>query len=206
MDENTRFLRWSCISYASEGELQRATFHANHWAYIRHDRDGVEPHFHILLVYRNQKKLKTIRKEIDSTQNTLGQKARNLHHLYKYLTHEDVNDSSKELYSKEDIQCDDREWWEQLTPETGAPEGDNSADIIDDILQSVPLRIMLSKYGRTIIFNWEKYKAFAYMVSLQDYGIESGYEDITDIAEHYAKVKQRQIREREEQQKIWTKF
>ena len=149
-----------------------------HYAYIYHDKDGVEPHFHILCVFKNPRALKGIQDTIKSDQNTLGEPVKSsLEEMYKYLTHE--RETDKVLYPKESVVCDSVSFWETLTAE----EGSITDSLIDDILQGLPLRLLARRYGRDYMRNYKAYIAFAQLVDAQEHGAVQAYQRYAEMAE-----------------------
>ena len=157
-----RSRQWSLVSYASVAEFTPLLDQCLHYAYIYHDKDGVEPHYHLLCVFKNPRALKGIQDTICSDQNTLGEPVKSsLEEMYKYLTHE--RETDKVIYPKESVVCDSSVFWDTLTVE----EGSVTDSLIDDILQGLPLRLLARRYGRDFIRNYKSYMDFSYLVSLQ---------------------------------------
>ena len=159
-----RNYRWALVSYASPNEFQRVCLKALHYAYIYHNLEDCTPHYHVLLVFRSQRTLSAIRKDIASEQNTNGQKLRDLCASFRYLTHEESTD--KQLYPQSSVVCDDLTFWTTLKEDDGE---DYEVDhLIDDIISGLSLRALARKYGRDFMKNREKYEQFAYDVSLHE--------------------------------------
>lgn len=166
-----RSRQWSLVTYASVVEFAPLLNQCEHSAYIYHDKDGVEPHYHILCVFKNPRALKGIQDTIKSDQNTLGEPVKSsLEEMYKYLTHE--RETDKVLYPKESVVCDSVSFWETLTAEEGAI----TDSLIDDILQGLPLRLLARRYGRDYMRNYKAYIAFAQLVDAQEHGAVQAYQ------------------------------
>mgnify|MGYP005788592293 FL=1 len=173
-----RSRQWSLVTYASVAEFAPLLNQCEHYAYIYHDKDGVEPHFHILCVFKNPRALKGIQDTIKSDQNTLGEPVKSsLEEMYKYLTHE--RETDKVLYPKESVVCDSVSFWETLTAE----EGSITDSLIDDILQGLPLRLLARRYGRDYMRNFNAYKWFAQLVYAQEHGTVYSYQRYAEMAE-----------------------
>lgn len=180
-----RSRQWSLVTYASVVEFAPLLNQCDHYAYIFHDQDGVEPHYHLLCVFKNPRALKGLQDTIKSNQNTLGEPVKSsLEEMYKYLTHE--RDTDKVLYPKESIVCDSIGFWESLTAE----EGSITDSMIDDILQGLPLRLLARRYGRDYMRNYNAYITFAHLVDAQERGCKHSYERYAEIRDFKALVKE----------------
>lgn len=180
-----RSRQWSLVTYASVVEFSPLLAQCEHYAYIYHDKDGVEPHYHLLCVFKNPRALKGLQDTIKSDQNTLGEPVKSsLEEMYKYLTHE--RETDKVLYPKESIVCDSVGFWESLTAE----EGSITDSMIDDILQGLPLRLLARRYGRDYMRNYKAYILFAHLVDAQEHGYVHAYERYAEIRDFKAIVKE----------------
>ena len=180
-----RSRQWSLVTYASVTEFAPLLTQCEHYAYIFHDKDGVEPHYHLLCVFKNPRALKGIQDTIKSDQNTLGEPVKSsLEEMYKYLTHE--RETDKVLYPKESVICDSPGFWETLTAE----EGSVTDSLIDDILQGLPLRLLARRYGRDFMRNYRGYTDFAYLVCLQERGEMLAYEHYVEKCDFKVLAKQ----------------
>lgn len=162
--KNEKYYNWSLITYASPDEFQPLLDKCTHSAYIYHDKDDNENHYHVICVFQSQRTLSAIKRDINSTQNTLGQKVNSLSDMFHYLTHDEVD--GKELYPIENVVCDDLYYWTHLDNVK-----DDSADIeqmIDDIINGVQYRILARKYGRDYVKNHVVYESFAENVYRQE--------------------------------------
>lgn len=171
MKNSLRSRQWSLITYASVDEFSLLLESALHYAFIRHDDDGVEPHFHILLVFKNARAFDGLKSLIRSEQNTLGEVVKSdLKSMFEYLLHENKD---KKQYSIDDVMSDDIDFWLSCSHDT-----DNTTDtLIDDILSGAPLRVLARKYGRDFMKNYSAYINFARLVySQESCGVVVGYE------------------------------
>lgn len=158
------------ISYVSEDKIKAVLLlHARqiaHYAYIWHNKDNNEPHWHICLVLAagNACPAQRVLKWFADKQNTFIEPMIDRGAMFTYLTHSDEKSISagKADYSPDSIICDDREWWN--TKDKQYLGVDKSVQIIDDILSKVPYRQLCLKYGRDFIINFERYKRMAVMI------------------------------------------
>lgn len=170
-----RAYRWSLVTYASIEEIQKVCERALHYAYILHDRDDCEPHRHVLLVFRSQRTLSAIRKDIASEQNTNGQKMRDICAAYRYLTHEEKSD--KQLYQDSDIVCDDVSFWQNLKEDDS--EDYDTDHMLDDIICGKSFRELARLYGRDFMKNHRSYTEFAEIVYKQEHcGVKYPYQHL----------------------------
>lgn len=161
-------------TYLKPEEFEPITKAAKNWAYILHDKDGGEPHYHIIAVFKNARTEDGIRAIIPNTQQTRIEIIKNgIEACYRYLTHED--NPEKYHYSKDEIQSNGKKYFEE-----DKAENETAEQIIEDILQGLSLRELARRYGRDFMKNWRKYKEFAYYVMLQEDGIKIGYENMKE--------------------------
>lgn len=176
MKNSLRSRNWSLVTYATPDEFSLLLESALHYAYIRHDDDGVEPHYHVLLVFKNARAFDGLKSLIKSNQNTLGEVVKSdLRSMFDYLLHEDKD---KKQYSVDDVVSDDVDFWLSCSHDS-----DNTTDsLIDDILAGTPLRVLARKYGRDFMKNCPVYLHFARLVYSQECcGLVVGYEKITAL-------------------------
>ena len=160
-----RSRQWSLVTYAGEDEFQFLLQACKHWAYIYHDKDGVEPHWHLLCVFQNARAFEGLKSLIKSNQNTFGEVIKStLEDMYKYLTHDKQTD--KQLYDKSAVKCDDISFWANVEDN----EQNVTDSLIDDILNGLSLRVLARRYGRDFMKNWKSYFDFANLVREQENG------------------------------------
>lgn len=122
------------------------------YAFIFHNLDDNEPHFHILIHMNNsfdQEEVIGWLKDITG-QNAFAQVISNKSRAYEYLIHE--NDENKHSYSVDQIITNDKYYW--YTPD------EKSVEILNDLLQGCDLYAMALRYGRDFIINYKKYQDF----------------------------------------------
>lgn len=155
---------WFVETYLPESDIQYALSKATHWAYIYHDMDNNEPHFHVLLHYDNARSGNAVLRDFVGWQNTFIERCHNGPVVcYEYLTHQ--NDPDKYQYSSERIISHNPVYWEHFIPDVrNRPE----ADFIEDLVYSEKLDLvyMAKKYGRDFIKNHKSYLDFRYTVRL----------------------------------------
>lgn len=53
--DNTARYSWSLVTYAQPNEFERLLKSAKHWAWIYHDKDDKEPHYHIYVSFATKR-------------------------------------------------------------------------------------------------------------------------------------------------------
>lgn len=168
-------------TYLNPDEFEPIIKAAKNWAYILHDKDGGEPHYHIIAVFKNARTEDGIRATIPSTQQSRIEIVKNgIEACYRYLTHED--NPEKYHYSKDEIISNGNGYFED-----NKAENETAEQMLDDILQGLSLRELARRYGRDFMKNWRKYTQFAYNVMLQEDGCHIGYERMKEDHE-FSKV------------------
>lgn len=149
---------------------------AEHYAYILHDKDDSEPHYHLVVEYTEAKTLRSVMRRFnytDFTQDinikvTIG---RDRTALAYYLIHEtaDALKDGKYLYDKNELITDNYIWWFS----NHYRSKDEPNQFVDDLLNcKLTHREMAYKYGRDYIRNAHHYKSFVQMVATEDRNIE----------------------------------
>lgn len=170
-------------TYLKPEEFEPITKAAKNWAYILHDKDGVEPHYHIIAVFKNARTEDGIRAIIPSTQQTRIEIIKNgIKACYRYLTHED--NPEKHHYTKDEIQSNGKGYFEE-----DKAENETAEQMLEDILQGLSLRELARRYGRDFMKNWRKYIEFARAVMVQEDGERIGYEQMIEEREFFKMIK-----------------
>lgn len=168
LDEYTKVRRMALQLYAPPEQWGTALLEATHWAYIYHDKDKNEdgtlktPHYHLLLIFENQRYRRAVRKLFDipeegenSTVNF--QKMGNCSQAYNYLRHftAKAQKAGKHLYDPEEVHADDDTFWEEHSTPVTTPNFDFLAD-----LERLDHRQMALQYGKDYIKNYKRYDEF----------------------------------------------
>ena len=176
-NHSLRSRQWFLVTYNNEEDFKLLLESCVHWAYIYHNKDNNEPHYHIICVFKNARAFNGVKSLVSGGQNTLGEIVRtSLTDCFSYLTHSEHSD--KEQYCKLDIKCDNLLFWESLEQS----ENDSTTDsLIDDILSGLPLRLLARRYGRDFMRNCKAYLQFARMVLRQERGAVSDYQRFVEF-------------------------
>nr|DAP12887.1 MAG TPA: Plasmid like replication protein [Inoviridae sp.] len=154
-----RFYRWSLVIYGNEEDVLKVCRVSQHYAYILHDKEEKEPHWHLLCTFKVWKSLASIKSIIDNGQNVLGEEIHDKQAAFRYLTHKD--NPEKYQYEEEDVKSDNKEFWR------GEEQGD-VVELIDDIIEGMSFRDMAIKYGKDFVKNYRAYAHYAALVEAQE--------------------------------------
>lgn len=154
-----RFYRWSLVVYGNEEDVLKVCRVSQHYAYILHDKEEKEMHWHLLCTFKVWKSLASIKSIIDNGQNVLGEEIHDKQAAFRYLTHKD--NPEKYQYDEELIKSDDKGFWR------GEEQGD-VVELIDDIIEGMSFRDMAIKYGKDFVKNYRAYAHYAALVEAQE--------------------------------------
>lgn len=160
-DLRERGVWWFVESYLNECDFKPSLSKASHWAYILHDCDDCEPHYHILIHYSNSRTGLSVLRDFIGFQNTRVEKCISPLACYEYLTHK--NTPEKYQYSSSRIVTHNPIYWEHFIPSIRDRTNDKiETDFIEDLLNSEKLDYytMAKKYGRDFMKNWRSYIDF----------------------------------------------
>lgn len=156
------------------------------WAYIKHDeRDGKEPHFHIVLRLNNPTTLSSMRGKIKAfgrgkdngkDVNSDVQECIDLNDAFLYLTHESNSavSAGKALYDVKDVRTNDFGYFRGDYSSAGKKIkaekcAENTAyQILCDMERGISLRDMARRYGREFIINFNRYNEFYALIKHEE--------------------------------------
>lgn len=163
--EGTRYRSYSVQLYCDPNRWEQALSHAEHYAYILHDKDTSAKHYHLLLRFQNARTPSSLRKLFDldgltedTTINLQILEEKNA--AFAYLTHSTPKaiEEGKYQYDPSAVVCDDVTYWRD-TKEAG------EEDFLEDLLNpDYSARNMAVKYGRDYIRNYRRYEDFRAVV------------------------------------------
>lgn len=158
-----RYYRFFVRTYATPLEFQNLLDTSFKYAYIYHDKDNVEPHYHILLSFKQNKSFDAVKKLVDSDQNTFVEPLHDPWSAYCYLTHCDnsgVALPDKYIYSSGDIVSNDTAYWFKTQGGLNSISPSNEEFVYDLLDSDLSMREMAVKYGRDYIKNYRAYEYF----------------------------------------------
>ena len=128
------------------------------FAFIRHDKDISQPHYHVALVTANGHTLTAISRHFKNNTNAKNCMIEELcspKGIYIYFTHEE-EDEEKYKYDVKDIITNDNEFFA-----SAEFINDVCVDIINAMLNNVPTRDLVRFFGKHVVYN---FKNFEYIV------------------------------------------
>lgn len=156
------------------------------YAYCVHDKDkkkdGSPENYHVqcVLYTYNGHTFSAIRKWFDRSQNTFTEEINDDIDAFEYLTHSNSTENYKFKYSKEDIVSFnfDLSYIEENT-------NDRSYDILLQLLQGVPLRVLARRYKKDFIYRYRTYKELAEDIRFEeleknDFDLSEDFTQLTD--------------------------
>lgn len=192
---SSRLRYWEVVLYVDENRLISLLVanveRISHYAYIYHDKDVYlddeeekdddgnvvyshkegdlkRPHFHLLVDFYNGHTFTAVKK-IFTTENDKPRVKRILSRsgAFEYMVHK--NDPDKFQYAYDLIESDDIKYYEKFCKEGYSTDKDNiSEQIIADILNNVPPRLLVRRYKRDFILNMQRYYDCAEKIKLWD--------------------------------------
>ena len=124
------------------------------YAFIRHDKDEAEPHFHIALVLSDPVAVLSVAKWFADPKrniNAFGEKTGDNRAIYGYLTHK--NEPDKYQYPESDIRSNDHDYFRSAEAVT-----DIAVLIMEDMLAGKSRRELFRRYGSAFIWRYNAYK------------------------------------------------
>lgn len=136
-------------------------YNLKYYAFIEHSKDSSERHFHVALVFYNQRRLTSVRGMFKDLEfNVLVQYAVDKYKLVnKYFTHTDKAsvEAGKETYNYSEIHSNGLEHFQAKNEE----EHEKTLNILQDISDGISPYELARRYGRDLVLNFEKYFSFA---------------------------------------------
>lgn len=180
------FVRTYATAESLENALEGKGLEA--YAYILHDKDGCEPHLHVVMLADRSRRGKDMYAWLKDCVDSKGELAnseievvRSMDACHKYLTHSDdtSKQKGKHQYEEENIIYPmGGEPWDYKTPtdiqfqskEKERASAEKCDQLIQDIIDRVPAREMARRYGRDYMKNHMVYRKFAAEVLLEEGG------------------------------------
>lgn len=147
------------------------------WAFIYHDKDDAEPHFHVLMHFDNGRTVKSISKYLQclaerqakdfsmSIQKSHCEVCDEPKTAYKYLTHTDASSiaKGKTIYSDTEVYSEGVEFFKD-----GDTKDFAVTDMLDAINNGMPFREMASKFGKSFVTQYGKYRDYAIAMAFEE--------------------------------------
>lgn len=133
--------------------------YVEHYAYIHHDSDDCEPHFHFLLCLARSRRLSDVLNSIKKggASNVLVEVCSSPSSIVRYFVHADNPD--KHQYSCDSVVSDiDLSYFDSLSREKPSKE-DSVLNAFLDLVDGMPLIDCSKKYGRDFIIHYNHIKS-----------------------------------------------
>lgn len=165
---------FSIVTYVSKVDIQDVIYSHSRslrsFAYILHDQDEAEPHFHLLLRTYDAWSSTQIAKWFDKyklkdNNNTFVEPATDLHALQEYITHSDYKSiqEGKHQYSLDDVV--DGGLFDMIEKKDAY---DGTFEIVNAMLQGVPTRQLVRRYGKQLIYHYSQFCAIVEAINSED--------------------------------------
>lgn len=190
--ESGRFRSYIMVFYGSESELcsllRKYNERISKYVYILHDKDTYDndlldkdgnfvhragdiekPHFHVVLEFYNGLTFTALcRLFTTGTDKPRVERVSDKIACFEYLIHK--NDKDKYQYPYNELVSNDIKYFERLCKHGVSSTGDEkSLAIIRDMMNGVPKRLLMVRYGRDVIINYQKYNDYCDMLRQEDY-------------------------------------
>ena len=164
-----RAYSWSCIIYHTEDTIKKFLEKdiVSKYAYILHDHDKSNLHYHLVVVFKQNVSLHFIQKNLDLLagfhQNTFGESVVDRIGIFEYLTHSEL-ENDKYHYDEKCVITNARDYFSGITE----LKDNVSYQLLCDIISNRPFRELAKNYGREVILNYSKYRDYADLVISQE--------------------------------------
>lgn len=136
-------------------------FNLKYYAFIEHNKDESERHFHVALHFYNQRRIGSVRDMFENLEfNVLVQYAVDKYKLVnEYFTHTDKTskEQGKEVYDKTEVHSNNLEHFKSRYEE----EHQKTLSILKDLQDGISMYELARRYGRDLVLNFDKYLTFA---------------------------------------------
>lgn len=174
MNEKNRYYSFRIVTYAKEEEFTELLKYADKWEWIYHDKDVKEdgspkdPHYHINLILRQWKTIKSVCNLVKSDQNTFAIPMTDKREAHEYLTHK--NDPEKFQYPISNIHESSKKLFEDK--DTKKEENESFIELLTSTKTYREKAIIL---GKDYMKNFDRYEKFVNSMLEQEISIQRGY-------------------------------
>lgn len=151
----------SLICYSAPNTFKPLLDISTHWAYAYHDLDVdkegklKEPHYHILVHFKQARSPNSCIRYILSKQNVFGEECVSPLGAFEYLFHK--NDPDKYQYDKSIVITHNPVYWDRFLPDI---RDRTNIDFVEDLFTGVDMLTMAKRYGRDYMKNYRAYEDF----------------------------------------------
>lgn len=135
------------------------------YAYILHDKEESEPHYHLVVSFTNPRTWEGVKKDFAKyEQNTLVKVVKSLDGVLDYLTHK--NKPEKYQYPEEAIT--NNGYYRGASRRNTDIEQDIAVSIVEAILEETPKRELLKRFGREYVIYRNRYESLACEIRIEE--------------------------------------
>lgn len=175
VDLDTKGRIFFCRTYLPEDAILELFASSLHYAYILHNLEDNQPHYHFIVHYENAKKLKSFASLLEKLskkypteegeQKSFVEIPSNKVYAFKYLTHTDPKSKKEQKfeYSSSLLKGEGFKFFDSELPQTAS-----AIDILDDINNGVSYREMAFKYGKGFVTQYSRYYDYATAMSIEE--------------------------------------
>lgn len=177
---SSRFYSFKIVTYHTDlSIIQNFCSLCFKYAYILHDKDAADNHYHILATFKGNKSFQSVRSLFPGGANTLVKQMTDKIGDFLYLTHSNCPD--KYQYSSEDIVCNDIKYFSSKISCSITNE-----EFINDIssFSMLSKKQLAIKYGRDYMLNFRRYKDFISVMEDEEVDIKRGYSRYCDLLDY----------------------
>lgn len=116
LNDSKKYYSWRIVTYCDLTLFINDIFPlVNHYAFIKHDKDNIAVHYHLIITLKVAKTGKSLLKLFPTYQNTFIEPTdkTQIGGDFLYLTHS--NDATKNQYDIENVVCSDFDYFYQFT-------------------------------------------------------------------------------------------
>lgn len=135
------------------------------YAYILHDKEESEPHYHLVVSFSNPRTWDGVKKDFAKyDQNTLVKVVKSLDGVLDYLTHR--NKPEKYQYPEEAVT--NNGYYRGGYRRNVDVEQDIAITIVEAILEDLPKRELLKRFGREYVIYRKQYESLASDIRIEE--------------------------------------
>ena len=186
LNSSSKYVCGVCYDLSILLEYMNKSSYIEHYAFIYHDSDDCEPHYHFLLCLARSRRLSDVLNSIkkEGTSNVLVESCSSPSSIVRYFIHADNPD--KHQYAVDSIVSDtDLSYFDSLSREKPVKD-DNVLNAFLDLIGGLPVVDCSKKYGRDFIIHYNHIKS---LLLDSGYILEKGvYLSRGDIVEYGNKL------------------
>lgn len=176
--ENIRCYSWCLILYENIldiiSAIEKNILIISHYAISPlHDKDILsdgslkESHYHLLITFKKNVSIPTIKSLFSFESNIFGEKCTNRYSAFNYLSHKYEKD--KPIYDEKLIISNDIKYYiDTPTKEKQIEKNNETLELIDSLIAGYNYRELVQLYGKDFVINYKSYVRMARLICLQE--------------------------------------